>query len=241
MADDEDVTRGGSRVIRHQARERGWEVPRHDQSVAEEVEQHMSKYGLVPQSVFHEIVSDLVHIDVHFCRPTPDRPFVTLFTTGMSDLPMTVPEGVDARLVELMLCLPSDWPLDDESLHQENRYWPIRVLKQLARLPHEYQTWLGSGHTVPNGDPPGPYAEDTALCCALIAPPLTLPAEAHRFQSSRGACAIYGLFPLFAAEVNLKLERGTDALLELFDKNGITELLVKQRAPVTRRKLFGIF
>jgi len=41
--------------------------------------------------------------------------------------------------------------------------------------------------------------------------------------------------------MNLKLERGTDALLELFDKNEITELLVKRRAPVTRRKLFGIF
>ena len=241
MSDDENVTRGGSRVIRHQGKERGWKAPRHDLSIAEEVEQHLSKYGLVPETVFHEIVSDLMHLDVHFCRPTPERPYVTLFTTGMSDLPMTVPQGVETRLAELMLCLPSDWPLDEASSKQEIHYWPIRLLKQLARLPHEYQTWLGPGHTVPNGDPPKPYAQDTALCCALIAPPLSLPAEAQTFESSQGTCAIHALVPLHAAEMNLKLERGTDALLALLDKNRVTDLLVKERAPVTRRKLFGIF
>ena len=30
------------------------------------------------------------------------------------------------------------------------RFWPIQMLKFLARFPHEYKTWLGWGHTIPN-------------------------------------------------------------------------------------------
>jgi hypothetical protein len=46
--------------------------------------------------VYHELISDLVHIDIHHVAPDDERPFHTLVTSGMSDLPMTVPEGVEA-------------------------------------------------------------------------------------------------------------------------------------------------
>ena len=107
MGETNDVTRGGSEIIRHGARRGGWELPGEERSVAEEVEQHLARHGLEAASVFHEIVSDLVHLDVHICTPSEARPFVTLFTTGMADRPMTVPEGCgEWALAELMLCLP---------------------------------------------------------------------------------------------------------------------------------------
>jgi hypothetical protein len=55
------------------------------------------------------------------------------------------------------------------------------VTRQLARLPHEYETALGIGHTIPNGPSAEPYARDTKLCCALIAPLLLAPDEAESF------------------------------------------------------------
>ena len=70
-----------------------------------------------------------------------------------------VPEDAGAETrAELMIALPAEWKLADSQLEDERWYWPIRNLKALARLPHEYETWLGFGHTVPNGDPPEPYA-----------------------------------------------------------------------------------
>ena len=51
----------------------------------------------------------------------------------------------------------------------------MRWLKQLARMPHEYDTWLWTGHTVPNFDPPEPYDESTSLCGALVMPPMLVP------------------------------------------------------------------
>ncbi|MEU4712474.1 suppressor of fused domain protein [Micromonospora purpureochromogenes] len=60
---------------------------------------------------------------------------------------------------ELMLCLPADWPLTRlTGLDDDPAGWPVRVLKQVARLPHEYGTWIGEWHSVPNGDSAQPYA-----------------------------------------------------------------------------------
>lgn len=239
---DKVVTRGGSNILRHHQRERSFESPDCANSVAEEVEAHFESQGLQVDSVFHEIVSDLVHLDVHVVAPSKARPFFTLFTTGMADRPMAVPPQAESlALAELMLCLPASWPLAESELRNETNYWPIRLLKSLARLPHEYQTWLGIGHTVPNGDPAQAYAEGTELAGALIAPPLTLEASAHRFQSSQGPVNIYSVVPLYDQEMNLKLAQGTDALLDKLDEHAVSELLDPKRKPVTRRKLFRIF
>ena len=49
---------------------------------------------------------------------------------------------------ELAIALPPDWKLDEESLKDERWYWPIGLLKVLARLPISNDTWLGFGHTM---------------------------------------------------------------------------------------------
>jgi hypothetical protein len=81
----------------------------------------------VPGSVWHELASDLVHIDVHVTPPSPGRPRYTLVTSGMSDRPMSVPPGIDSRYAELMTALPADWPLTAEAFRDEATYWPVRV------------------------------------------------------------------------------------------------------------------
>ncbi|MGL4370532.1 MAG: suppressor of fused domain protein, partial [Spirochaetota bacterium] len=131
--------------------------------------------------VFHEIVSERFHNDVHIVPPSDRYPFNILVTSGMSALPMNIPDGMADRdnwsHAELCLLLPPDWPLDTDSFSDERHYWPIRLLKDLARLPHDYSTWLGWGHTVPNGDPAAAYAEGTELSAAMIIPPFILGTE----------------------------------------------------------------
>ena len=46
-----------------------------------------------------------------------------------------------------------------------DRYWPIRLLKSLARLPIASDTWLGFGHTMDNKEN---FAENTKLCAAIL-------------------------------------------------------------------------
>ena len=53
-------------------------------------------------------------------------------------------------------------------MKNERWYWPIRLLKTLARLPIASDTWLGFGHTMDNEEN---FAKDTKLCAAILTGP----------------------------------------------------------------------
>ncbi len=78
--------------------------------------------------VFHELVSDAVHIDVHRIMPNEKCDHIVFFTTGMSMKRMKgeIPFG------EMVIFLKSDWNLENFEL--EENYWPIRNLKMWARV-----------------------------------------------------------------------------------------------------------
>jgi hypothetical protein len=227
-------------ILRHQPREREFELAIGDSEAIEQISAHIAQHVGPVEGVLHELISDLVHIDIHCVAPTPERPFHTLVTSGMSDKPMTVPPGAEEfRYAELMLCLPADWPMEHDDFEDEANYWPIRSLKFLARLPHEYETWLGFGHTVPNGDPPEPFAENTKLCCCLVVPPVTVPEAFHQlWLSDDKIINFYAVLPLYAEEVDFKLKHGAEKLLERFDKLGVNEVLEIRRKNACKRGLW---
>lgn len=214
-----------------------WSAPQGEEfigQISDHIEAHLGPVA----SVFHELVSDTVHIDVHIVMPTAACPYIRLVTSGMSDLPMSTPEGLDApRFIELSMTLPPDWKLDQASFDDEAWYWPVRLLKHLARFPHKYQTWLGFGHTVPNGDPAEPYAPDTGFCGAIILPPLSAP-DGFQTLEIPGVKTIrfYAVVPLYAKEMESKLRLGTDDLLDRFDRKGIDDVLVPGRPDVTAKR-----
>jgi hypothetical protein len=123
----------------------------------------------------------------------------------------------------------------------ERWYWPIRWLKTLARLPHEYKTWLSAGHTVPNGDPPQPFAPETKLCCWLLLPPVSVPSAAREIAHTDGRTIhVHALHALHPAELSLKLNKGLDPLLDAFDRARVSEVLTIDRPSSVRNKLFGL-
>ena len=69
---------------------------------------------------------------------------------------------------ELVIALPPDWRLDVESMKEERGYWPIRLLKILARLPIVSDTRPNFGH---NLDHEEDFAKDTKLCAAILTGP----------------------------------------------------------------------
>jgi len=208
----------------------------------EEISAHIQQHLGPVETVFHELVSDTVHIDVHIVLPTADSPCVRLVTSGMSDLPMTVPERLNAlRHAELMMTLPADWKLDQESFKSEEWYWPVRLLKSLARLPHKYTTWLGPGHTVPNDDPARPSATNTQLCGAIIVSPLTAPEAFNTLTiDPEKVISFYSVVPLYQAEMDLKLRKGAGELFDKLSAKRVTDF-VDIRRPDVAKKRFGLF
>ncbi len=185
-------------------------------------------------TVFHELVSTDVHIDVHIVAPTAERPFYTLVTSGMSDRAMTVPTGAEhLAYAELALCLPPDWPMTEADWQDENNYWPIRALKTLARFPHEYQTWLCLDHTVPHGNPATPYAPDCPFSCALLSTANTAPLEfATLVLSPQKTIYFFGVVFIYPEELQFKLESGAEPLVEALETMGHCELVDLARESV---------
>ena len=100
-----EKSEAGDPIYRHNAQEdQEWQAPGEDSSL-EAISDHIEQYVGNIDIVFHEIVSDMVHIDVHWVKPTKEKPFHTLITSGMSDLPMTVPEELEEhQYAELSIC-----------------------------------------------------------------------------------------------------------------------------------------
>ena len=180
------------------------------------VEQHIKNTFGEFENVFHELVSPDIHVDICVVPPSDERDYYTLVTMGMGAHRMNVPEELaeyKLERAELAIALPPDWKLDEESLKDERWYWPIGLLKVLARLPISNDTWLGFGHTM---DKQSPFAEDTKLCAAILVGPQDVVwngGEVCTLPSSEEV-NFYQVIPLYHNEMEYKMEHDADALLE---------------------------
>ncbi len=233
MADERGTSKSGDPILRHAQHERPFSVATGDPRTVERIGHHVERFA-GPFDVLHEVISDLVHLDIFHAAPNADRNYHTLVTCGMSDRRMAVPWRLRAlRYAELMLCLPADWPLSWEDLEDERYYWPIRLLKSLGRMPHEYETWLGPGHTVGNGEPPVPYADGIALCGIVLTNPRLFPGDFWDVRVKwRKTVNVYAVLPLRADELDFKLDHGFEALEKLLEGAGVNELLRPDRPSV---------
>jgi hypothetical protein len=210
-------------------REKGGPILVHDQpappttDVAEadhaRITRHIERTLNAEPMVWHEVVSDRVHVDVYSVPPARERDNIVLVSSGMSARPMSVPDGVQHperhRHAELCLILPPQWKLDAESFADERWYWPVRLIKMLARFPHDFATWIWQGHSIPNYDPPSPYAPDSKLCGAVLIPPFGLTRD---FMDVDGEppLRIFQLLPVTQAEMDYKVAHGVGALVDRF-------------------------
>jgi hypothetical protein len=232
-----ETSGSGAPIHRHTERATEPEAAVGDEALVDEITAHVERHlGPVP-TVNHELVSVDVHVDVLHVPPREERPCHTLVTCGMSAKPMAAPDPALER-AELLLVLPPSWDLADE-----REQWPIGVLRFLSHMPHEYATWLGEGHTVPNGDPPEPYARGTKLCGAMLVEPTLVPDGFEVLERADGPVRFYGVALLHADEMELKLAEGADALLALLDATrDVPETLRPDRPSVApprkRRSLF---
>jgi len=178
------------------------------------VESHIEKFFGKVEKVFHELYSPDIHCDVELIDPTPERNYYTLVTVGMGAHRMNIPErllsnGIDRA--ELIICLPPDW---DFKSKDDNYTWPLNLIKYLARLPGDNNTWLGYGHTVPTGK----LAANTDLSgCILLGIQDAPEGAAVCALPDAEQILFYQVIPLYEEEMNFKVENGTDALLEYME------------------------
>ena len=181
----------------------------------EAVEGHIQQYFGKFENVFHELSSPDIHVDICVVPPSEERDYYTLVTMGMGAHRMNVPEELaeyKLERAELAIALPGNWKLKREDLKNERWYWPIRLLKTLARLPIASDTWLGFGHTMDNEED---FAKGTKLCAAILTGPQdTEDGSEVCILPSGEEVNFYQVIPLYRDELEYKLAHDADALLD---------------------------
>ncbi|AYB34111.1 suppressor of fused domain protein [Chryseolinea soli] len=178
--------------------------------------------------VFHEIPTLDIHLDVYHIRPE-NAPFELLLTSGMSSISMNVSEiakNSDAyRFAELMTLIPKG--VDFGKMYPSNtKYdWIMSMIKQSAKFPHFYDTWIGTGHSIQAEENMDPYSKDTKYCGCLVLPTMTFPEDFQKIESPYGVINIYGLFPLYKEELEFKIQNGYNEFIQFLIKNNTEEII----------------
>lgn len=180
--------------------------------------------------VIHEIVSPDIHLDIAIIPPTEERNYYILCTMGAGAHRMNVPdqyryENHIAERIELFMYLPADWDLSEENMNDERNYWPIRLLKDFARMPIDSDCWIGWGHSL-SQEEYEPFADGVPYSASiLLAPSPDIDGIISLPISTGKSVNFFQVFPLTKEEMEYKLECAededcispTDAMLNHFE------------------------
>ena len=135
------------------------------EKLSEYIRQQYGEY----EDVLHEIVSPDIHCDIVVVPPSEKQPYFKLVTVGAGAYKMQIPKELKSDVcdrAEYVIFLPKDWNLESDN---EEDFWPIRMLKTIARLTVNTDGWLCYSHTIQLTQDGRPVAENTGFnSCALL-------------------------------------------------------------------------
>lgn len=110
--------------------------------------------------MFRETISDRCQIEINIMAPTSAGNYYVVYTTGLSDLPMPLPEELAEQETlthaELYCFLPASWNPVAVAEHgdeaPENDLWPVKMVRFLAGQVHNEGKLLHNGLMLPNGE-----------------------------------------------------------------------------------------
>lgn len=179
------------------------------------VKKHIAKYFGKNDYVLHSFDPSEPHVDIIIIPPQEKRPFYTLVTLGMGALYMNLPEEVMSCVcprAELLLYLPADWKLDEESIKKGPYGWPISCLHNIALLPSMTDSWLTVGHSISSGTTE-PIAPGVRFNSVLLLPP-NEPDDAYMAEiPGEIPVVFYQLYPLYPEEHEFALTHNSQELM----------------------------
>lgn len=183
-------------------------------------EAHYQKFiGALAQPVMHSTDVKDVHIDIYQFAPTKKRPYWTLITGGMSDKRQALPEGTPeyvAARTELVLYA------------QEPKPWMFSVLKGMAEMPLDGDSFLSWHHTVPNGMP---MTEQTSLLTSyFFLPPFFEKKNFESLEIEGDQVGFLLMIPITENERLFAIENGSSVLEDLMAKKGFDPVVDEARS-----------
>ena len=182
------------------------------------VERKISEHFGPVVNVLHKIRSLQIHFDVAVIPPSEVNNHYTIVTIGLGAYKMRhIPDdlaGYALERMELVVTLPPDWRLDEESLKDERWHWPIRNLLEIARMPICTDAWFICGHMI-HPDSNKPLVDNTQLRGFILS-------DAHNSEGNKITANLpngdivnfYQLIPIYADEIEYANSYGPIALID---------------------------
>ena len=188
---------------------------------------HIEKYYGKIKTISHDNNPGGVSADICIIPPSIERDYYTLVTCGLGAHVMDLPEELkdsDMSRAELMICLPKDWKISDGG---DVWQWPANVLRWIAEIASEPETWIGWGHTIGGGRA---FSRDTELCAAFLAAPQNVKKEAFRAALPNGEkVCFYLVIPIYQEELDYKIAHSADGLSSRLADAGASFVVDPQR------------
>lgn len=217
--------------------EKKTDLPRYmyEDAEIEELDGFITEQFGAYKNVFHELASPDIHLDICIVEPREETPYFQLVTMGAGAYRMRIPEQFEKyRLdyAEYVLCLPPDWNLNSGA---EEDYWPIRLLKDVARLPIWDDTWLAFGHTTQSDAEGSPYAPNTGFNSVMLNCAQNGKGDIRMVMSSGRVINFYEIIPLYPEELDYIMDHDAGQLLDLLEQKQISyKVLDVNRASALR-------
>ena len=109
-----------------------------------------SVFGCFEYEFYRKERDKAIPFSIAIIPPSPERDCYTLCTIGAGAYQMEVDKearlsGPLSEYAEYVMCLPSDWKFDEESLDDNKYSWPLYLLTDVVDWPYEANTWQAPG------------------------------------------------------------------------------------------------
>lgn len=194
-------------------------------------------------TVFHEILALDFKVHIYLIK-SENRSYDILLTSGMSLLEMKVQEEAEnkdiLKYAELMLLIPKNIEFEQVYAGENKNDYIISMLKQTAKFPHQYDTWIGIGHTIRATEDLQSYGAETDFVGGVILPSVTFDEKFTKIKRNGKVINIYSFFPLYENELQYKIDNGYNALVDLIIKADSKEILNNERKNLIPKNPLGI-
>jgi hypothetical protein len=174
--------------------------------------------------VIDDADSRWAHVDLFILPPNRERPVTVVATCGMAARPLTTTAGT-RTWTELLCVLPPGWPTTTPAIGAPQRFWPLALLRWLARLPHQ----TGRGYSP--GDTVGPLAHGTPRTHAFDAALLVAQSLVSPLPMVGREVQYLALCPLHLPELEWARAVGSQPLLTAFDSRNESPLVIWPERP----------
>lgn len=169
-------------------------------------------------SVYHELYSPDIHLDILVVPPTNKDNYYKLITKGMGAYQMNVPNDLKDYAIdraELVVYLPHDW-----DFKQKDNGWIISLLKVIARTPIFENGWVGYGQTFSqNVEGTIPYSTNTKFSNAILFDSNDyLDNKDELYISTKGRINFFQVVPIYREEMIFAKLYGAENLAKILIK-----------------------